>query len=116
MTIGIDGNLLMMENNEGYNGRMLKVDLKTKEITVLADGPGRQSATERTQLTCALPDLAGCPDLRRDDLLHRAGHHDCFIAGQRNASWKADLPQRAVDGISFAFLYSSSSGVRRDPH
>jgi hypothetical protein len=40
MTIGIDGNLLVMENNEGYNGRMLKVDLKTKAITVLADGLG----------------------------------------------------------------------------
>jgi len=40
MTIGNDGNLLVMENNGGYNGRMLKVDLKTKAITVLADGLG----------------------------------------------------------------------------
>jgi len=40
MTIGIDGNLLVMENNEGYDGRMLKVDLKTREVTVLADGLG----------------------------------------------------------------------------
>jgi hypothetical protein len=40
MTIGNDGNLSVMENNEGYNGRMLKVDLKTKAITLLADGLG----------------------------------------------------------------------------
>jgi hypothetical protein len=40
MAIGIDGNLLVMENNEGRNGRMLKVDLKTKEIFVLAEGLG----------------------------------------------------------------------------
>ena len=40
MAIANDGNLLVMENNEGRNGRMLKVDLKTKEITVLADGLG----------------------------------------------------------------------------
>jgi hypothetical protein len=40
MTIGNDGNLLVMEINEGRNGRMLKVDLKTKEITVLADNLG----------------------------------------------------------------------------
>jgi sugar lactone lactonase YvrE len=40
MTIGHDGNLLVMENNDGHNGRMLKVDLKTKEITVLADALG----------------------------------------------------------------------------
>jgi len=76
-----------------YNGRMLKVDLKNKEITVLADGPGRQSATERAQLTCALPDLAGCPDLRRDGLLHRAGHHDCFIAGREMHRGKRTFPK-----------------------
>jgi hypothetical protein len=40
MTIGNDGNLLVAEDNEGFNGRMLKVDLKTKEITVLADALG----------------------------------------------------------------------------
>ena len=40
MAIANDGNLLVMENNEGRNGRMLKVDLKTKEIFVLADGLG----------------------------------------------------------------------------
>jgi hypothetical protein len=38
MTIGNDCNLLAMENNEGRNGRMLKVDLKTQEIAVLAEG------------------------------------------------------------------------------
>jgi sugar lactone lactonase YvrE len=40
MTIGNDGNLLVLEDNVGINGRMLKVDLKTKEITVLAEGLG----------------------------------------------------------------------------
>jgi len=37
MAFANDGNLLVAEDNEGFNGRMLKVDLKTKEITVLAD-------------------------------------------------------------------------------
>jgi hypothetical protein len=37
MTVANDGSLLVMEINEGYHGRMLRVDLKTKEITVLAD-------------------------------------------------------------------------------
>jgi len=37
MTVANDGSLLVMEINEGYNGRMLRVDLKTKEVTVLAD-------------------------------------------------------------------------------
>ena len=40
MAIANDGNLLVTENNVGINGRMLKVDLKTKEITVLAEGLG----------------------------------------------------------------------------
>ena len=40
MAIANDGNLLVMEDNEGRNGRMLKVDLKTKEIVVLAEGLG----------------------------------------------------------------------------
>ena len=40
MTFANDGNLLVMENNEGHDGRMLKVDLKTKEVTVLAGGLG----------------------------------------------------------------------------
>jgi sugar lactone lactonase YvrE len=37
MTITNDGNLLVMEINEGTNGRMLKVNLKTKGITILAE-------------------------------------------------------------------------------
>lgn len=37
MAFANDGNLLVSEDNEGLNGRLLKVDLKTKEITVLAD-------------------------------------------------------------------------------
>ena len=47
MTIANDGNLLVMENNEGYNGRMLKVDLNTREITVLADGLGVNTALNK---------------------------------------------------------------------
>jgi sugar lactone lactonase YvrE len=40
MAFANDGNLLVTEDNVGFNGRLLKVDLKTKEITVLADGLG----------------------------------------------------------------------------
>jgi len=35
IVIANDGNLLVTENNVGIDGRMLKVDLKTKEITLL---------------------------------------------------------------------------------
>jgi sugar lactone lactonase YvrE len=38
IAIANDGNLLVMENNEGWDGRLLKVNVKTGEITVLADG------------------------------------------------------------------------------
>jgi hypothetical protein len=37
MTIGKDGNLIVMEkNSDPYNGRMLSIDLQSGEITVLA--------------------------------------------------------------------------------
>jgi len=38
IAIANDGNLLVMENNEGWDGRLLKVNVKTGAITVLADG------------------------------------------------------------------------------
>jgi sugar lactone lactonase YvrE len=40
ITIANDGNLLVTENNVGIDGRMLKIDLKTKEITLLCGGLG----------------------------------------------------------------------------
>ena len=48
MTFGIHGNLIVMEKNtDPYNGRMLSIDLKTKEITVLADALGVDPSVEK---------------------------------------------------------------------
>lgn len=57
MTIGNDGNLLVMEKNEGL-GRMLKVDLKTKEITVLADALGVDPKLDKRNWQVATPHAA----------------------------------------------------------
>jgi len=59
MTIGNDGNLLVMENSEDfYDGRMLKVDLKTMEITVLADGLGVNREGEKRNWRVLFPTAA----------------------------------------------------------
>jgi hypothetical protein len=59
MTIGNDGNLLVMENGkEYYNGRMLKVDLKTKEITILANGLGVNREGEKRNWRVLFPTAA----------------------------------------------------------
>jgi hypothetical protein len=59
MTIGNDGNLLVMENGkEFYNGRMLKVDLETKKVTVLADGLGVNREGEKRNWRVLFPTAA----------------------------------------------------------
>ena len=48
MTLGIHGDLIVMEkNSDPYNGRMLSIDLKTEEITVLADALGVDPSVEK---------------------------------------------------------------------
>lgn len=46
MTIGIHNNLIIMENHEPYNGRMLSLDLGSNEITVLATALGVDASVE----------------------------------------------------------------------
>ena len=48
MTLGIHGDLIVMEKNtDPYNGRMLSIDLTSKEITVLADALGVDPSVEK---------------------------------------------------------------------
>jgi len=48
MTLGIHGDLIVMEKTDDpYNGRMLSIDLKSKEITVLADALGVDPSVEK---------------------------------------------------------------------
>ncbi len=48
MTLGIHGDLIVMEKtSDPYNGRMLSIDLKSKEITVLADALGVDPSVEK---------------------------------------------------------------------
>lgn len=46
MTLGIHNNLIVMENNEPYNGRMLSIDLKSGEITQMAEALGVDPSVE----------------------------------------------------------------------
>ena len=58
ITIGIHGNLIVMENNEPYNGRMLSIDLATQEITVLADALSVDPSVEKRNWRVLKPTAA----------------------------------------------------------
>jgi len=56
MTIANDGNLIVMEKNDDpYNGRMLKIDLKTYEITVLANALGVDPSVNKRDWNVLFP-------------------------------------------------------------